>query len=159
MDPIFAEDACILLNDEQARRFARKSPVLRVHHIGITSRYSDRIRELLKLIPFGVALRGVVHELGVNVQYLEGQNVYLELVEPVQEDSVVSKHQSQFPGCPLHHIAFEVQDLDEAIAYFSAKGYGRLNQVPYPGPEPHQAAVFLSPPHDGRTADRIDCDG
>ncbi len=35
--------------------------------------------------------------------------------------------------------------LDDVIAYFESRGYFRMNGNQYPGPVPHQAAVFLSP--------------
>ena len=146
MDPLFANDPCVLLPREQARAFApTKSPVIGIHHIGITSRYADNIRELIRSIPLQMRHEGIVHELGVNVQYFEGQNVRIEIVDPITKSSTVSRYQQQCPACPLHHIAFEVENMDDAIAYFESKGYFRMNGDQYPGPVPHQAAVFLSP--------------
>lgn len=146
MDPYFVADSCVLLPKEQAAAFRHTdSPVLGIHHIGITSKYADQIRTLVRAIPFDLRYEGIVHELGVNVQYFEGQNVRIEFVDPVREDSTVSRHQDQYPACPLHHIAFEVRDMDEAIKWFADRGYFRLDNNCYPGPVPRQDAVFLAP--------------
>jgi aminoglycoside 3-N-acetyltransferase len=146
MDPLFAKNPCILLPVEQASAFTPvRSPVIGIHHIGITSRYADRIRELIRSISLEMRYEGLVHELGVNVQYFEGHNVRIEFVDAATDGSTVSRYQEQYPACPLHHIAFEVEDMDKAIAYFASRGYFRMNDDRYPGPVPHQATVFLSP--------------
>ena len=84
-------------------------------------------------------------DLGVNCQYWDGLNVSLEFVEPVREDSRISKHREQNPTCPLHHLAFEVSDLGDAVEYFRRRGYAPMEERHYFGPRPKQRVMFLSP--------------
>ena len=148
--PRFAAQPRLLLTPDSPRPpAARSSPLKRVDHIGIVSRYADRIRDLLDHLDCSLEAEGVVHELGVNCQYFDGGNVRLELVEPVREDSRVSRHRQQFPGCPLHHIAFEVADLSEALTFFKQRGYEPLDGQSHLGPSRGQRVMFLSPVQTG----------
>ena len=69
----------------------------------------------------------VVQDLGIQVSYFEGLNVKIEFVEPIRENSVVSKFHSQNPTSPIHHLALEVDDVDLAIKTLTEKGYMLLD--------------------------------
>ena len=47
-------------------------------------------------------------------------------------------------GPGLHHICFEVEDLDEALASLKAAGVPLIDEVPRPGARGHRVA-FLHP--------------
>jgi methylmalonyl-CoA/ethylmalonyl-CoA epimerase len=48
-------------------------------------------------------------------------NIELELIEPLSGESGYSEYLAQ-RGEGLHHLLFEVSDLDEAVAWFAEKG-------------------------------------
>ena len=69
----------------------------------------------------------------------------IEFVEPIRENSVVSKFHSQNPASPIHHLAIEVDDVDLAIKILTEKGYMLLDGKHIPTPHPNQYGVYLSP--------------
>ena len=159
LGPRFATNPLCLLKPEQHAPYAaRTSPVKRIDHIGIVSRYSDKIRDFLGGLRCQLSAEGVVPELGVNCQYFDGLDVTLEFVEPLRDDSRVSRHLEQFPACPLHHIAFEVSDMGDAVQFFKARGYEPLDGRHYFGPKRWQRVTFLSPVQTGGLLVELVCD-
>jgi len=55
------------------------------------------------------------------VEIVPDQGVYLELLEPVSGDSPISGHLEKGGG--LHHLCFEVVDMDAACARLGSEGY------------------------------------
>ena len=96
-----------------------------------------------------MAYEGLVQEIGVNCQYYDGLNVTIEFVDPVREGSRVDKHLQRNPTSPLHHIAFEVDNIAEALQFFKDRGYEPLDGQFYHGPKPYQRVIFLSPVQTG----------
>ncbi len=148
--PRFTENPLLLLAADQRPAFAAtRSPVRRIDHLGIVSRYADRIRDFFGAIGCQLEAEGIVPELGVNCEYHAGLDVTIELVDPVTPDSRVRHHVERNPGCPLHHVALEVDDLDDALPYFKARGYEPLDGRRHLGPRPYQRVLFLSPVQTG----------
>lgn len=52
----------------------------------------------------------------------DGANVYVELLEPCAETSPVTKFLRKRGG-GLHHLCFEVEEIDEAAAALEAEGF------------------------------------
>lgn len=144
-----AEPEALLVTEDRTPQAPVKSPVKRIDHIAIVSRYANRIRGFLSQLPYRMAYEGVVAEIGVNCQYYDGLNVTLEFVDPVREGSRVDNHLKRNPTSPLHHIAFEVDDMDEALKYFKDRGYEPLDGQFYNGPKPYQRVIFISPVQTG----------
>lgn len=66
---------------------------------------------------------------GVTVCFLgsgERHDVTIELVEPLSEDSPVSRTLAK--GIGAYHVCYGVRDLDEAIAHFRSNGCLALGQ-------------------------------
>ena len=145
-DPLFEADPLLVLRPESRRHFGRQaSPVRGIHHIGIASRYAERIREVMFAAALVPVAEGVVEKLGVRCAYLDGLNVKIEIVDPVRHNSCIEGHLGRHSTSPLHHIAFEVTDMDQALAYFREKGLSPLDGRFHAGPEPGQRVIFLSP--------------
>ena len=144
-----AEPVSLLVPEDRNLRTPMKSPVIRIDHIAIVSRYAKKIRSFLSNLPYLLAYEGVVSEIGVNCQYYDGLNVTIEFVDPVREGSRIDKHLQRNPNSPLHHIAFEVDNFPEALQFFKDRGYEPLDGQFYHGPKPYQRVVFLSPVQTG----------
>ena len=56
----------------------------------------------------------------VNVCFLKTSNVYLELIEPIDQDSPVKKFSESGGG--FHHLCFEVEDIFKEIEEMKRKG-------------------------------------
>ncbi len=144
--PRMRADPLLLLTPESHRRVQRPAtPVTRVHHVAVVSRYADQIRGVCKAAGLDLAGQGIVERLGVECQYFDGMNVNIEFVDPVREESCVSGYLRRGAMSPLHHVAFEVTGLDEGLQYFKERGYAPLDGQVHLGPAPGQRVIFLSP--------------
>jgi methylmalonyl-CoA epimerase len=68
----------------------------------------------------------------VVVAFLPAGESEIELVEPVGSDSGVARFLAK-RGEGMHHICFEVENLDDALAKLRAKGVQLIDEVPYEG--------------------------
>ena len=88
-------------------------------------------------------------ETGSPIETLEGQGVRvtfvgsLELLEPLGPDTTVGRFLSR-RGPGLHHIAYRVPDLPEALSELADSGFELIDAEPRPGASGHQVA-FLHP--------------
>lgn len=147
-DPIFRDNPHAILETPPApETLAAKSPILRLDHIAIVSRYSKKIRRLMGHLGYRLTYEGIVPQIGVNCQYYEGplSGVEIEFVDPIREGSRVDNHFQRHSDSPLHHLAFEVTSLEEGLRFFESRGYVPLDGNIYLGPKPYQRVIFLSP--------------
>ena len=157
--PRFAKDPLVILKPDCRGHFRhRRTPVKGIDHLGVVSRYSDRIRDFLRSISCDLSHEGVVRELGVQCAYFSGLDVKIEFVDPVAPENCVAGHLQQNPTSPLHHIALEVSDMDEAVEFFKTKGYAPLDGKFHLGPQPGQRVTFLSPIMTGGLLVELVCD-
>ena len=63
------------------------------------------------------------------VAFLPSGHSEVELVEPTSDSSGVAKYLSK-RGPGMHHICFEVEDIDVALARMKAKGVKLINETP-----------------------------
>lgn len=59
---------------------------------------------------------------GVRVCFIDTPNAQLELIEPLGADSPIVKFLEKNPLGGQHHLCFEVTDIEEARAFYEAKG-------------------------------------
>ncbi len=104
--------------------------VNKVDHIGIAVRSID---EALKFYTgvLGLEIHGteVVEQQKVKVAFLPLGDSEVELLEATQPDSPVAAFiESKGPG--IQHIAYRVDNIEEAIAEMKAKGVRMIDEVP-----------------------------
>ena len=116
----------------------------KINHIGIA------VKSLDETIPFyrdqlGMEFMGVeeVTEQQVKVAMLQIGESKIELLEPTADDSPVAKFlEKNGPG--VHHVAYETEDIEAAIADLQAKGARMIDTVPRNGA--HGARIaFIHP--------------
>ena len=105
----------------------------KINHIGIA------VTSLETTIPFyrdtlGMAFAGIeeVAEQKVRVAMLQVGESKIELLEPTSEDSPVAKFIEK-NGAGIHHIAYEVTDIEAAIAGLLAAGTRMIDEKPRNG--------------------------
>jgi methylmalonyl-CoA/ethylmalonyl-CoA epimerase len=105
----------------------------KINHIGIA------VQSLEATIPFyrdnlGMAFAGIeeVAEQKVRVAMLQVGESKIELLEPTSEDSPVAKFIEK-NGSGVHHIAYEVADIEMAIAKLLADGARMVDEKPRNG--------------------------
>jgi methylmalonyl-CoA/ethylmalonyl-CoA epimerase len=59
---------------------------------------------------------------GVRVCFVDTPNSQIELLEPLGENSPITKFLEKNPAGGQHHVCFEVPDIEEAKAEMEAKG-------------------------------------
>ena len=59
---------------------------------------------------------------GVRVCFVDAPNSQIELIEPLGAESPIVKFLEKNPLGGQHHVCFEVEDIEEARAWFDAEG-------------------------------------
>lgn len=82
-------------------------------------------------------------EHGVTSVFVKLSNVKLELLTPLGENSPIAGYLAKNPKGGLHHLCFEVKDVEGSTQILEASGVHILNQ---PKPGAHgQPVVFMHP--------------
>jgi len=115
----------------------------RIEHIGIAVSDLDEAErifgEILESSPYK---REEVAGESVLTSFFRAGDSKVELLVSTSEDSAIAKHLEK-RGAGLHHIAFQVDDLDAELARLTAIGY-RVVVAPKPGADGKRIA-FLHP--------------
>lgn len=116
----------------------------KIDHIAIATEDIDKALSVYRDI-FGIAVtyREVFEELGVEVAALRIGESCIEFVKPLDKDSKVAKF-LQERGEGIHHIAFEVEDIEKSIEELKAKGIRVISDEIKKGIEGKRIA-FLHP--------------
>ncbi|GAA1103407.1 methylmalonyl-CoA epimerase [Nocardiopsis composta] len=122
----------------------------RIDHIGIACRDLDAAVEFYRrTYGFEVAHEEVNEEQGVREAMLrvsgtdDGGASYLQLLEPVRDDSPVAKFLER-NGEGVHHVAFGTDDVRAASESVAGRGVRVLDAEPRPGSMGSRIA-FLHP--------------
>lgn len=104
--------------------------VMKVDHIGIAVK---NLEETLKFYTdvLGLTLHGteVVEEQKVKVAFLPVGDTEIELLESTSEDGPIAKFIEK-NGEGVQHIAFKVDNIEEAIEEMKAKGMMMIDNQP-----------------------------
>ena len=118
--------------------------IKKINHIGIA------VNSIENSLPFyrdvlGMTYEGSeeVAEQRVRVAFLAVGESRIELLEPTSPDSPVAKFLEK-NGEGTHHVAYEVEDLEGALAELAAAGVKLIDQVPRRGAHGTRIA-FLHP--------------
>jgi methylmalonyl-CoA/ethylmalonyl-CoA epimerase len=104
--------------------------LLRVDHIGVAVASLEQARALWES-QLGLAAKGVeeIASQRVRVAFLPLAGLKFELLEPTDPESPIAQHLAK-RGAGLHHVAFEVANLRNAMAAMRAKGVAPLQPEP-----------------------------
>lgn len=125
-------------------------PVVRgLHHVAIVVASIEAARELyVNVLGMRAGEPEHVPDQKVNVLVLHAGDQRIELVEPASDDSPVSRFLAE-KGGGLHHTAYRVDDLEDAIAHLLASGVRMIDESPRPGSHGTRIA-FVHPKATGR---------
>jgi methylmalonyl-CoA/ethylmalonyl-CoA epimerase len=84
-----------------------------------------------------------VEDQGVEEAMLSLGESYLQLLAPMGADTTVARFLDK-RGEGLHHIAYEVDDLEAALGELKAEGVELIDEAPRPGGRGHMVA-FVHP--------------
>jgi methylmalonyl-CoA/ethylmalonyl-CoA epimerase len=105
----------------------------RIDHVGVAVEQIDPALELyrdrFKLV---IAHREVVEEQGVEALLLDVGEGHVELLAPLTPETPVGRFLAkQGPG--LHHVAYQVQDIDATLEAVRAAGIELIDKQPRKG--------------------------
>lgn len=105
----------------------------KINHIGIAVRSLEETLPLYR-DQLGMTYKGIeeVAEQRVRVAMLQIGESQIELLEPTSPESPLAKFlEKSGPG--IHHLAYEVADIEAAIARLVANGVKMIDTVPRNG--------------------------
>lgn len=118
--------------------------MLKIEHIGIA------VKELEKSIPLFEQLLNTpcykteeVASEGVNTAFFATGDSKIELLEATKEGSPIQKFVDK-KGEGIHHIAFEVENIEAEMKRLQALGFELLNEMPTNGAD-NKLVCFLHP--------------
>jgi methylmalonyl-CoA epimerase len=115
-----------------------------VHHVAFAVEDLDEaVGTYERLFGARVELRGRMEDQGVEAAYLRVGSGRVELMSALGEDTPVGRFLAR-RGPGMHHVAYEVPDVAEAIGELSALGAEVIDQKPRPGLDGHEVS-FVHP--------------
>jgi methylmalonyl-CoA epimerase len=106
---------------------------MQLHHVGIAVADLDQSIDLYSTM-FGAELihRAKSERDGLEAAFLKVGDAELELMAPLREDSPVGKFVAK-RGPGMHHVAFGVPDIEQALANARAEGLELIDAEPRMG--------------------------
>lgn len=118
--------------------------MLKIEHLGIA------IKQLEQSIPLFEQLLNTpcyktekVDSEGVNTAFFQVGDSKIELLEATHEESPIAKYINK-RGEGIHHIAFEVENIEAEMKRLAALGFELLNEQPKQGAD-NKMVCFLHP--------------
>ena len=116
----------------------------KIDHIGIVVKSIDDALKFYKgLLGITPAGEETLEDRGLRVCFIEIGDTRIELLQPTRDDSEVSKFLEK-KGEGLHHVAYEVENVKEAIEKAKEIGLKPLSDEPKPGAH-NTSVVFMHP--------------
>lgn len=116
----------------------------KLEHIGIaTASLEQSIPMYEKLLNTKCYKKEEVVSEGVRTAFLQVGETKVELLEATSEASAIAKFIDK-KGQGLHHIAFEVADINDEMKRLSKEGFQLLNDNPKEGAD-NKLVCFLHP--------------
>ncbi len=115
-----------------------------VEHIGIAVKSLTESNSLFsKLLVVQPYKQEGVESEGVLTSFFQTGQTKIELLEATNPDSPIAKFIEK-KGEGIHHIAFEVEDIEAEMTRLKSEGFILLNEVPKKGAD-NKLVCFLHP--------------
>ena len=118
--------------------------IKKIEHIGIAVKNLNNSNELFKKL-FGkdhYKVEAVASE-GVSTSFVMLGETKIELLEATNDNSAIAKFIEK-KGEGIHHIAYEVDNLDEEMIRLKKEGFELINTAPKDGAD-NKRICFLHP--------------
>lgn len=120
----------------------------KLEHIGIAVKDLKQANELFaKLLGRPHYKVEEVESEGVKTSFFEVGGVKIELLEASREDSPIAKFIEK-KGEGVHHLAFEVENIDQSIQHYEKQGFVPINPKAKKGAD-NKLICFLHPKSTG----------
>ncbi len=116
----------------------------KIEHIGIAVKNLDFSNDLFaKLFGEPNYKTEAVESEGVKTSFFKVGENKIELLEATSEDSPIAKFIER-KGEGIHHIAFDVDDIEAEVKRLKTEGFTVLNEIPKIGAD-NKLVAFLHP--------------
>jgi methylmalonyl-CoA epimerase len=123
----------VLVLDPTPAELQKMRAPKKLHHVAVAvDKVDDALkfyRETLGLEEFEVM---TLEDRGLKVALVKAGLSEIELLEPLDENGTVARFLDR-RGPGLHHICFEVEDVEQSMRYYEGRGATFLDPVPRPG--------------------------
>ncbi len=117
---------------------------MKIEHIGIAvADMEQAVKTYEQLLQTPCYKKEQVASEGVETAFFQLADFKIELLEAMNEDSPIAKFILK-KGEGIHHIAFEVEDIEAEMKRLSALGFQVLNEQPKRGAD-NKLVCFLHP--------------
>jgi len=118
--------------------------VNKIEHIGIAVKNMDDANVLFeKMLGVPSYKMEAVESEGVLTSFFQTGNNKIELLVATNPESPIAKFLEK-KGEGIHHIAFDVEDIEAEITRLKSEGFVLINEVPKKGAD-NKLVVFLHP--------------
>lgn len=118
----------------------------KIEHVGIAVKnLGDSVTLYEKLLNSLCYKTELVENEKVNTAFLMAGNTKIELLESTDPGGVIARFIEK-KGEGIHHIAFEVPDIDAEMERLKKEGFVLLNEKAKPGAD-NKMVCFLHPKH------------
>ena len=118
----------------------------KIEHVGIAVKnLVDSVALYEKLLNSLCYKTELVENEKVNTAFLMAGNTKIELLESTNPEGVIARFIEK-KGEGIHHIAFEVPDIDAEMERLKKEGFVLLNEKAKPGAD-NKIVCFLHPKH------------
>lgn len=122
--------------------------LLRINHLGIASTsLEEAVGRMARLFEMAADHTEAVPEQKVNTAFFPVGQSTLEFLESTDPEGPIGKFLAK-RGPGIHHVCFEVDDIDAAVAGLLAKGVRMIDQAPRNGAHGCRVA-FIHPAETG----------
>ena len=116
----------------------------KIEHIGIAVKDIESANKIYQtLLNTKVYKQEEVKSEGVKTSFLKVGESKIELLEASNEDSPIAKFIAK-KGEGIHHIAYDVDDIEAEMARLKAEGFQLLNERPKVGAD-NKLVCFIHP--------------
>jgi methylmalonyl-CoA/ethylmalonyl-CoA epimerase len=116
----------------------------KIEHIGIAVSNLDESNSIYaKILGVNPYKTETVESEGVITSFFQTDNTKIELLQGLKENNAISKFIEK-RGEGIHHIAFEVEDIEEEIKRLKKLGFKIINEIPKKGAD-NKLICFIHP--------------
>lgn len=117
---------------------------MKIDHIGVAVKDLKKSMDFYKSLFPEAVYEEINYESGrMDIGMIKAENVKIELLRPWDNKSALGKFIEE-KGEGIHHIAYEVKDIESQMSCVDKLGYKRVTEEPYIGAEGH-LVFFLHP--------------